>query len=430
MAKGKNGNNEGSIRKRKNGTWEGRYTIGYDARGRQKQLSVYGKTRAEVARKLNEKTAAIQNGTYIIPRDHTLLEWLENWLTTYAYIKVRASTYASYQAYINNHIAPYIGGVKLQKLTTEQLQLFFNEKAKNGRLDGKGGLSPKTIRNLYNMLHEALQQAVTNKYLSVNVSEGVVLPSRQTPDIVVFKPEEQAAILEACKKERLGFAIELDFMTGLRIGELCALKWSDFDFTEKIFDVRRTLQRIQKKTSDIGEKSAKTQIVEGDTKTKNGKRVIPITDVMYHKLMQHRSRQNFEKLRLGRGYADCGYVFANEFGYAVEPSYLRDVYERILKSAGVSHYKFHTIRHTFATRAIFFCSVDDGRLLSSVGFRKAKRYGKTGKTLILKNDFSNAAEPFRDFWVSGNCSDKRICVSPATQILCLQSLLFITIISS
>ena len=352
MAKGKNGNNEGSIRKRKNGTWEGRYTIGYDARGRQKQLSVYGKTRAEVARKLNEKTAAIQNGTYIIPRDHTLLEWLENWLTTYAYIKVRASTYASYQAYINNHIAPYIGGVKLQKLTTEQLQLFFNEKAKNGRLDGKGGLSPKTIRNLYNMLHEALQQAVTNKYLSVNVSEGVVLPSHQTPDIVVFKPEEQAAILEACKKERLGFAIELDFMTGLRIGELCALKWSDFDFTEKIFDVRRTLQRIQKKTSDIGEKSAKTQIVEGDTKTKNGKRVIPITDVMYHKLMQHRSRQNFEKLRLGKGYADYGYVFANEFGYAVEPSYIRDVYERILKSAGVSHYKFHTIRHTFATRAI------------------------------------------------------------------------------
>ena len=352
MAKGKNGNNEGSIRKRKNGTWEGRYTIGYDARGRQKQLSVYGKTRAEVARKLNEKTAAIQNGTYIIPRDHTLLEWLENWLTTYAYIKVRASTYASYQAYINNHIAPYIGGVKLQKLTTEQLQLFFNEKAKNGRLDGKGGLSPKTIRNMYNMLHEALQQAVTNKYLSVNVSGGVVLPSRQTPDIIVFKPEEQAAILEACKKERLGFAIELDFMTGLRIGELCALKWSDFDFTEKIFDVRRTLQRIQKKTSDIGEKSAKTQIVEGDTKTKNGKRVIPITDVMYHKLMQHRSRQNFEKLRLGKGYADHGYVFANEFGYAVEPSYLRDVYERILKSAGVSHYKFHTIRHTFATRAI------------------------------------------------------------------------------
>ena len=352
MAKGKNGNNEGSIRKRKNGTWEGRYTIGYDARGRQKQLSVYGKTRAEVARKLNEKTAAIQNGTYIIPRDHTLLERLENWLTTYAYIKVRASTYASYQAYINNHIAPYIGGVKLQKLTTEQLQLFFNEKAKNGRLDGKGGLSPKTIRNMYNMLHEALQQAVTNKYLSVNVSGGVVLPSRQTPDIIVFKPEEQAAILEACKKERLGFAIELDFMTGLRIGEICALKWSDFDFAEKIFDVRRTLQRIQKKTSDIGEKSAKTQIVEGDTKTKNGKRVIPITDVMYHKLMQHRSRQNFEKLRLGKGYADHGYVFANEFGYAVEPSYLRDVYERILKSAGVSHYKFHTIRHTFATRAI------------------------------------------------------------------------------
>ena len=352
MAKGKNGNNEGSIRKRKNGTWEGRYTIGYDALGKQQQISLYGKTRAEVARKLNEKTAAIQNGTYIIPRDHTLLEWLGIWLTTYAYIKVRPSTYASYQAYINNHIAPFLGGVKLQKLTTEQLQLFFNNKVKSGRLDGKGGLSPKTIRNMYNMLHEALRQAVTNKYLSINVSEGVVLPTHQLPTIVVFKPEEQQAILKACRKERLGFAIELDFMTGLRIGELCALKWRDFDFSEKLFTVQRTLQRVQKKTAEIHEKSAKTEIVEGETKTKNGKRVIPMTDTMFANLIQHRSRQTFEKLRAGRGYEDNGYVFANEIGCPIEPSYLRDVYERILKTAGVPHYKFHTIRHTFATRAI------------------------------------------------------------------------------
>ncbi len=350
--KGTHGNNDRSLRKRNNGTWEGRYTIGYDALGKQKQISLYGKTRAEVARKLNEKTAAIQNGTYIIPRDHTLLEWLGIWLTTYAYIKVRPSTYASYQAYINNHIAPFLGGVKLQKLTTEQLQLFFNNKVKSGRLDGKGGLSPKTIRNMYNMLHEALRQAVTNKYLSINVSEGVVLPTPQLPTIVVFKPEEQQAILKACRKERLGFAIELDFMTGLRIGELCALKWRDFDFSEKLFTVQRTLQRVQKKTAEIHEKSAKTEIVEGETKTKNGKRVIPMTDTMFANLIQHRSRQTFEKLRAGRGYEDNGYVFANEIGCPIEPSYLRDVYERILNTAGVPHYKFHTIRHPFATRAI------------------------------------------------------------------------------
>ena len=352
MAKGKNGNNEGSIRKRKNGTWEGRYTIGYDAHGRQKQLSVYGKTRAEVARKLNEKTAAIQNGTYIIPRDHTLLEWLENWLTTYAYIKVRASTYASYQAYINNHIAPYIGGVKLQKLTTEQLQLFFNEKAKNGRLDGKGGLSPKTIRNMYNMLHEALQQAVINKILSINVSEGVVLPSKEEKEIIVFKPEEQRAIIEAARKDRLGFAIELDFYTGLRLGELCALKWSDIDLAAKEFRVRRTLQRVQKKTSDIKAKGNRTQIVEGAPKTKKGNRVIPLTDTMLQKLLVHRARQLFEKQRLGRAYSDNGYVFANEFGGLIEPNYLRKVYMRILEDAKVPFHHFHTIRHTFATRAI------------------------------------------------------------------------------
>ena len=86
MAKGKNGNNEGSIRKRKNGQWEGRYTIGYDSRGKQKQVSVYGKTRAEVAKKINEKVSAIQNGTYIVPRDITLSGWFS------AFVKAHADT--------------------------------------------------------------------------------------------------------------------------------------------------------------------------------------------------------------------------------------------------------------------------------------------------------------------------------------------------
>lgn len=352
MAKGKNGNNEGTIRKRKNGTWEGRYTIGYDSHGKQKQKSIYGKTRAEVAKKLNEMTSAIQNGSYIAPCNLTLSEWLQVWLTSYAYIKVRPSTYASYQAYIERHVSPIIGGLQLQKLTTNQLQVFFNEKRMNGRIDGKGGLSPKTIRNMYNMLHEALQQAVINKILSVNISEGVVLPSKEEKEIIVFKPEEQRAIIEAARKDRLGFAIELDFFTGLRVGELCALKWSDIDLAAKEFRVRRTLQRVQKKSSDIKGKGKRTQIVEGATKTKKGNRVIPLTDTMLQKLLVHRARQLFEKRRLGKGYSDNGYVFANEFGGAIEPSYLRDVYDRILKSANAPHYTFHTIRHTFATRAI------------------------------------------------------------------------------
>ena len=352
MAKGKNGNNEGTIRKRKNGTWEGRYTIGYDSHGKQKQKSIYGKTRAEVAKKLSEMTSAIRNGSYIAPRNLTLSEWLEVWLTSYAYIKVRPSTYASYQAYIERHVSPIIGGLQLQKLTTNQLQVFFNEKRVNGRIDGKGGLSPKTIRNIYNMLHEALQQAVINKIVSVNVSEGVVLPSKDEKEIIVFKPEEQRAIIEAAQKDRLGFAIELDFFTGLRVGELCALKWSDIDLAAKEFRVRRTLQRVQKKTSDIKSKGKRTQIVEGATKTKKGNRVIPLTDTMLQKLLVHKARQLFEKRRLGKGYSDNGYVFANEFGGAIEPSYLRDVYERILKNANAPHYTFHTIRHTFATRAI------------------------------------------------------------------------------
>ena len=107
------------------------------------------------------------------------------------------------------------------------------------------------------------------KILSINISEGVVLPSKEEKEIIVFKPDEQLAIIEAARKNRLGFAIELDFFTGLRLGELCALKWSDIDLAAKEFRVRRTLQRVQKKTSDIKAKGKRTQIVEGAPKTKN-----------------------------------------------------------------------------------------------------------------------------------------------------------------
>jgi len=348
----KNGNNEGSIRKRKNGTWEARYTIGYNSDGKQIQKSIYGKTRSAVSQKLNEIISSLRNGTYIEQSQITLSDWLNDWLTTYAVAKVRQSTYASYQSYINNHISPVIGGVALQNLTTSQLQLFFNDKYKSGRMDGKGGLSAKTIKNIANMLHEALQQAEVNKILLHNVAKGVVLPKRNHNEIIVFTPDEQSLILKNAKTERLGFAIVLDFATGLRIGELCGLKWSDFDFDKMSFRVCRTIQRIQNKQSNITEDSKRTVIVEGDVKTESGFREIPLSRNIFLKLLKYKESQDKEKSLLGKNYNYGDYVFSNPLGGFVEPSLMRDVYSRILKKANVRHLKFHTIRHTFATRAI------------------------------------------------------------------------------
>lgn len=352
MSRKKNGNLEGSIRKRKDGKWEARYTIGYNELGKQIQKSIYGKTRAEVSQKLNEITTTLRNGTYISSSKITLSDWLNEWLSTYASISVRPSTFASYQSYVLHHISPIIGNKELQKLSTSYLQLFFNEKCKNGRLDGKGGLTPKTIRNIYNMLHEALKQAVINKLVPINVTEGIVLPKKQHKEIIVFTSEERNKIISTSKTERLGVAICFAFSTGLRIGELCGLKWTDFDFENKFFEVKRTVQRVQKSKSEIKDGESKTYISVGEVKTNNSYRKIPITDKIIFQLLEYKKIQDKEKSILGKGYNDNGYVFTSEFGNIAEPSYIREVYSRIIKKAEIRQLKFHTIRHTFATVAI------------------------------------------------------------------------------
>ncbi|GEM_PF-5493432 len=103
-----------------------------------------------------------QQGIYITPAKVPVREWLTEWLHNYAHINVRPSTYISYEGYINNHIIPQIGDLPIQKLTPPVVQNFYNNKFLNGRTDGKGGLSSKTLRNMHNMFHQAMEQAKIN----------------------------------------------------------------------------------------------------------------------------------------------------------------------------------------------------------------------------------------------------------------------------
>lgn len=158
----KKANNEGSIRRRPNGTWEGRYSDGVTSDGKQIQRSVYGKTKKEVTDKLHAIFFQKQQGIYVTPTVVTVQMWMEEWLHNYAHITVRPSTYISYEGYIYNHIIPGIGKFILQKLTPPLVQNFYNDRFLNGRTDGKGGLSSKTLRNMHNMFHQALEQAKIN----------------------------------------------------------------------------------------------------------------------------------------------------------------------------------------------------------------------------------------------------------------------------
>ncbi len=247
----KKGNNEGSIRRRSNGTWEGRYSDGRDDKGRQIQRSVYGKTRKEVAEKLNAVLHNKQTGAYVTPNRLLLKDWLIQWLQNYASVSIRPSTYISYEGYVHNHIIPILGDIPIQQITPAIIQNFYNQKFENGRTDGKGGLSAKTFRYLHNRLHQAMEQACINVIIINNPTHGTVIPRQEKKEMRVLSVDEQAKLLSVIYTHRLGFAILFDLATGLRIGELCALRWTDVNFNKSTIKISRTLQRIKKNMNEF-----------------------------------------------------------------------------------------------------------------------------------------------------------------------------------
>ncbi len=353
MAK-KRANGEGTIRQRQDGRWEGLYTINY------KRKSVYGKTQDEVRKKLNKVLNDIDNGIYIENTNITFGAWLDEWLEVYAKPSVKLSTYGSYEGYIRNHIKPEIGKVKLSVLRADMLQKFINQKLINGRCDKvkdvetkklvtrKGGLSEKTIKNMYNMIHSALKQAYKNGLVNQNVSELITLPKQKRNEMCVLTVDEQQALQTAVHGERLGIGILLSLFTGIRLGELLGLKFEDIDLDAKTITIRRTLNRL--KVFDNPDK--KTDIVIGEPKTNKAKRVIPLQDFLIPLLKAHKAEIIKERFKASNLYKNDGFVICNEFGGYIEPRTYQDFFKRMLKKAEIKNTNFHTLRHTFATRAL------------------------------------------------------------------------------
>ena len=208
----KNANNDGSIRKRANGTWEGRYTDGYNDAGKQIQRSVYGKTRKEVADKIRDILVKKQSGTYIAPSQYLLSDWMTQWLQTYAKNAIKPSTYINYEGYIYNHINPSLGSYPIQQITTPMVQEFYNQKFQSGSKRG-GGLSPKTLRNMHNMFHQAMEQARINGMIAVNPTDGTTLPRREQNEMRVLSLEEERRLLSVIGMHRLGMAFLFDLAT-------------------------------------------------------------------------------------------------------------------------------------------------------------------------------------------------------------------------
>ena len=339
---------DGMVRKRADGRWEGRIVVGHKEDGSPIFRSVFAKTQKEVMRKLHSQIEAYRDVELTEASNMTLGEWLDKWLSDYMALTIRENTLDRYKAITNYYIKPHLGDEKIGSVTTADIQKMYNWLRENGRVNEhyeKGnGLSDSVIRSIHMMLHQAMDAAVRERLIVKNPTEGTVIPKTNYAPKQILTEEQLERFLEVVKQDPVWsdfFYTELT--TGLRLGEICALKWQDFEEKTGRLHVRRTAHRRKGGGVRVGE-----------TKTETGTRTILLPP----------STVEILKARKKKSYSD--WIFHNPTVPEVpmDPSTAYHRLKTLLRYAELPSIRFHDLRHTFATHAL--TSGVDAKTLSAI----------------------------------------------------------------
>lgn len=312
-----------NIYKRKDGRWEGRYIKGYSVDGKTQNGYVYGKTYKEAKEKLTSAKANIKPSSKIIYSDMTVSMWFDKWLENQK--RIKRSTYTTYLSNINKHIKERLGKIKLKMLTEEHIQRFIDELSVN--------LAPKSVRSVFSILRLGLNDAYEKK-LTLDLCRKIKLPKITRKEVKVFSQVEQKAIENYIEnsENKNDIGIILCFYTGIRIGELCALQWENIDLKRGVISIENTLYRVKSK-KDI----KKTELKLSTPKSESSVREIPLPKFLIAKLKAIEKESGFLIQRNGK---------------FIEPSVYSRRYKQILSELDIPYRKYHSTRHTFATRAL------------------------------------------------------------------------------
>lgn len=328
---GRHGEN---IRKRSDGRWEARYTV-YDVKkGKKIYHSVYGYTYDEVKSKRSDTLKFLQNSSgktaerFAEKERQNILfrtvagEWL-------AGIKSRQkpSTYEKYHSVYHTYLKAALGETAIGEIT----ETYVKKKLSGDGLSDKD-LSDSLRKSIYCVLNRILKYAC-EQYSIVLPDIKKTTSGACKKEVKVFTKVEQAKLFSVIydKMDLFKMAMLLCLFTGLRLGELCALKWTDIDFENKTLSVKRTVQRLY--VEGLG---TKTALVETEPKSDRSKREIPLQDTMIALLLEFQNSKE--------------YVFGGD--RPMEPRTMQNHYSKILDEARITHKNFHTLRHTYATSCI------------------------------------------------------------------------------
>jgi len=323
-----------NIYKREDGRWEARY-IKYYADGKAKYGYIYAKSYSEVKKlKMEVINGHIQKPMKTIDTTELFTKWLER-----KKINVKQSTYSKYYNIIYTHIIPHFKNIKISDLNTDMIDNFIIEKKENGRKDGQGGLSNVTVCNILSVVKGVLYFAEREKYISCP-TDNICKPKIISKEMRVLTIKEQETLEQHLESDldcsKLGILICL--YTGVRLGEICALKWNDIDLDNGIMKVRKTLQRI---TNIDKSEESKTKIIIDTPKSKKSLRDIPLPNFLIEILKSFKN-----------SFPSNSYVISKDCIEYVEPRTYQNRFKAYLKECSIKNVNFHALRHTFATRCV------------------------------------------------------------------------------
>lgn len=318
-----------NIYKRKDGRYEGRYVIGKKLNGKTRFGYVYGYQYAAVKRALLIKKAEHAQ-TAPIPgtSGDTVAQWLQRWMEEEILGKVKPSSYQTYMNLVRRHLLPALGTLRLAAVTPGIVHGFV------AQLEASGS-AYSTVRSIYRLLSAAMQYALEEGQIPRNPCRRIKLQRREQEEQRVLTRAEQERLRQGADTSDLPALLSL--YTGMRLGEVCALRCSDIDWERRSITVRRTVQRVARGTTSDGNR---TLLMIGTPKSTRSQRVIPVPDFLLERLCPLAARLT-----------DADYLFGTG-ARAAEPRTIQRRLQRLTRRLGIAGVHFHTLRHSFATRLL------------------------------------------------------------------------------
>ena len=290
---------------------------------------------------LREKIAEYERMEGLVKTDILFADYVRHWLTHIAR-KVDEVTMQGYQTLADSHILPYFDQKKvpLRNLDHTMIQRYMDEKHECGRLDGKGGLSPRSLRLHKNIISQTLDLAVQTKLIPANPCQFVELPQNVRYESTFYTATQLQDLFTALQGDELLPLVKITALYGLRRSELLGLQWDSIDFERKTMTIRHTVSKV-------------TEVVAKDkTKNASSRRTFPLTEEAEAIFRRAKELEQQNRAAFGREYQENAYVFKWADGHPYSPDYISHRFNRLLKKHGLPHIRFHELRHSCASLLI------------------------------------------------------------------------------